>query len=76
MLTPIKLKRMLLGLKPQEIAKQLNCSLSFYYKIESGKRYPTLITAYKLAKILNSSIDELFGTQLQKEMETRSVSNA
>lgn len=76
MITPIKLKRMLLGLKPEEIAEQLNCSLSFYYKIESGKRYPTLLTAYKLARILNSSIDELFGTQLQEETERRGVSNA
>ena len=43
-----------------EIAKKLNISASFYYKIEQGSRNPTIELAKRLAGILNNSIDILF----------------
>lgn len=48
------------GLKPQDMADKLNISLSFYYKIESGTRNPTIIKAKEIADILDKGIEEIF----------------
>jgi putative transcriptional regulator len=43
-----------------EMARRLNISASFYYKIEQGIRNPTIDLAKAIADILESTIDELF----------------
>lgn len=48
------------GLSPKNMADKLNISLSFYYKIESGTRNPTLLKAKEIAEILGKSIEEIF----------------
>ncbi|MGB9860560.1 MAG: helix-turn-helix domain-containing protein [Moorellaceae bacterium] len=45
-----------------EMARRLNISTSFYYKIEQGIRNPTIDLAKAIADILQSTIDELFCT--------------
>lgn len=45
-----------------EMARRLNISASFYYKIEQGIRNPTIDLAKAIADILESTIDELFCT--------------
>lgn len=48
------------GLSVEEIANELNISKSFYYKIESGIRNPTISLAKKIAKLFKLEIEELF----------------
>lgn len=43
-----------------DMAKLLDRSRSFYYKIEAGVRNPTIATAKQIADILESTVDELF----------------
>lgn len=42
------------------MAKRLNISASFYYKIERGTRNPTIELAKAIANILDKTVDELF----------------
>lgn len=44
----------------REMAEKLGISLSFYIKIEHGKRNPGLELAQKIAESLDSTVDELF----------------
>lgn len=48
------------GLSVEEIASELNISKSFYYKIESGIRNPTIFLAKRIAKFFRVEIEELF----------------
>lgn len=48
------------GLSVEEIADMLNISTSFYYKIERGKRNPTLALAKKIATVFKKDVEELF----------------
>lgn len=43
-----------------ELALKLNISHQAISKWETGKCFPDIITAFKIAKILNCTIDELF----------------
>jgi len=42
------------------MADKLNISLSFYVKIEQGKRNPNLGLAQKIAEILETTVEEIF----------------
>ncbi len=44
----------------EQIAKELNISKSFYYKIESGDRNPTIILAKDICKLFGVDMDEIF----------------
>ncbi|MEL7566451.1 MAG: helix-turn-helix transcriptional regulator [Dehalobacterium sp.] len=48
------------GYSVDYMANSLNVSKSFYYKIESGLRNPTMETAKKIADILTCTVDQLF----------------
>jgi DNA-binding XRE family transcriptional regulator len=43
-----------------EFGKKICLSRNVVCNIETGKRIPTLIEAHKIAKMLNTTIDELF----------------
>lgn len=47
-------------LKVPEIAEKVEISASYYYKIESGVRNPTMRLAKRLSIILDEDINTLF----------------
>lgn len=48
------------GLDVSDIAKILNISASFYYKIESGIRNPNIQLAKKMSDFFQRDIEDLF----------------
>lgn len=49
-----------LGLRQEDMAKALNVTRQTINAIENEKYNPTLELAMKLAKLLNTTVDELF----------------
>ncbi|MBV4429474.1 helix-turn-helix transcriptional regulator [Clostridium tyrobutyricum] len=47
-------------LSVEDISKVLNISKSYYYKIESGLRNPTMVLAKQIANLLEEDIESLF----------------
>jgi putative transcriptional regulator len=56
----LKVARRLSGYKPADMARKLNISLSFYYKIEAGSRDPSFSLAIEIHNILGGDYRELF----------------
>ncbi|MGE5633313.1 MAG: helix-turn-helix transcriptional regulator [Caulobacteraceae bacterium] len=48
------------GFTVEELAGIVGISISFYYKLESGQRNPTIALAGRLAKILGNKVELLF----------------
>lgn len=48
------------GFTVAEVSSMVEISTSFYYKIESGKRNPTIALAGRIAKILGKRVEQLF----------------
>ncbi|URZ08939.1 helix-turn-helix transcriptional regulator [Clostridium felsineum] len=48
------------GIKLNVLAKQTGLSQTTVYSIARGSSVPTLITAYKISKALNTTIEDLF----------------
>ncbi|WP_277680030.1 helix-turn-helix transcriptional regulator [Gracilibacillus dipsosauri] len=44
----------------EKLAKKVGISTSYYYKIEQGKRSPSIVLAKKIADSLDHTVDELF----------------
>lgn len=44
----------------EELARMLDISLRSYQNIEKNKQIPNVITALKLAKILNTTVENLY----------------
>lgn len=60
-------KRRDMGLKQEELAKRAKISRPMLSNIERGEAFPSLLAAHRIAKALNSTIDEVFfGTNVQK----------
>lgn len=49
------------GLSASGLAKAAGLSPMSIYRYETGKRWPDVTTAYRIAKVLNVSIDDLVG---------------
>ena len=47
----------------EELGRVIGLSRSSVSMLESGKRMPTLIQAYQLAKMLGTTVEELFFSQ-------------
>lgn len=56
-----------------EMARRLNISTSFYYKIEQGSRNPTISLAKDIADILGCTIDELFCANVLDDSSSKAV---
>lgn len=56
----LKKSRRAKNLSVMEMAKALQISASFYYKIEKGARNPTLGLAKAISDILGQPVEELF----------------
>jgi len=48
------------NLSVADMAERMNISASFYYKIESGDRNPTIDLAKRIADLLGGNVDILF----------------
>ncbi|MDD5486940.1 MAG: helix-turn-helix transcriptional regulator [Dehalococcoidales bacterium] len=53
-------KRKGAGFTQKTMAEKTGISLSFYIKIEQGKRNPSLELARDIAILLNATVDEIF----------------
>lgn len=56
----LKLARVRKGLSVIDISRKLGISPSFYYKIESGTRNPTINLAKEIADVLDETVENLF----------------
>lgn len=60
-------KRNVLNLTQEQLAKKAQVSRPLLSNIERGAAYPSLNSAYRIAKALNSTIDEIFfGSNVHK----------
>lgn len=50
------------GLSQRQIAEKARISKISYQRYEQGERVPNVNTAIAIAKTLNSTVEELFGT--------------
>ena len=51
----------------EDMAKKLNLQKQTYQNYELGKREPTIETIIKIAKILETSVDNLFGIEKKED---------
>ncbi len=56
----LKNKRLLMGLTQVQVADKAGIAERSYQYIEAGERSPNVQTAKRLAKVLNSTVEELF----------------
>ncbi|CAK7010654.1 helix-turn-helix transcriptional regulator [Tissierella sp.] len=56
----LKMLRKNKNISVEEISSKLNISESFYYKIESGDRNPTIALAKEICNFFNVHVDEIF----------------
>ena len=56
----IKIERIRKDLTQEEFAEKIDMSLSYVSKLEQGITSPTAIVLYKMAKILNVSMEDFF----------------
>lgn len=59
--TFMKQRRMELGLSQEAAARRAGISTSMWVQVESGTRTPSLEVARRIASVLRSTIDQLFG---------------
>ncbi|MBI2139141.1 helix-turn-helix transcriptional regulator [Candidatus Woesearchaeota archaeon] len=63
----LKKYRKILKLDQKDLAKELSVSRQTIINIESGKHDPSLVLAFKVAKIFNSRIEDLFEPEVKKD---------
>lgn len=56
----LKETRIRKNIEVKEIAQKLGISESYYYKIEQGRRNPTINLAKKIVDLLGGTIEEIF----------------
>lgn len=59
----IKLQRTKLELTQEDLAKKTNCTRQTINAIEKNKYSPSLLLAFKIAHVLETSIDKVFGNE-------------
>jgi putative transcriptional regulator len=59
-LTPIRLRRLKLGIQSETVIDALNISKSTFYKLEQGWASPSPKVIKKLAEVYECTIDEIF----------------
>lgn len=52
--------RLRAGLTQAELARRAGLSRSAYTNIEKGNKHPSLVTALRIARVLNEHVEELF----------------
>jgi len=59
-MTTLKQKRVDCGMTQKAVAKQAGISERQYIRIENGERLTNILTAYRIARCFNSTIDDCF----------------
>lgn len=59
-MTTLKQKRLKANLTQKEMAEQAKISVRQYIRIENGERLTDILTAYRIAQSLNSTIEDCF----------------
>jgi putative transcriptional regulator len=59
----IKELRIKMGLRQEDVANQLNVTRQTIIAVENDKYNPSLELAMKLARLLNTTVEELFQTE-------------
>ena len=59
----IKILRTKMDFTQEELAKRTNCSRQTISAIEKNRYSPSLLLAFKISHILESSIEEVFGKE-------------
>lgn len=59
-LTPIRLRRLNIGLESEEVIEALKISKSTFYKLEQGWTNPSPQLIKRLADVYNCTTDEIF----------------
>ena len=52
-MAPVKERRKKLGLTVEEAARRAACTVSMWYKVESGARRPSIALAVRMASVLD-----------------------
>lgn len=60
MTNTVKLERVRINLSQQDLAEQVKVSRQTIHSIESGKFMPSFVLAIKIARALNTPVEELF----------------
>lgn len=60
MVNNIKHLREKQGISQAELSRRLGFSRSYMNRLENNKQQPNMITAMRIAEILNCSLDEIF----------------
>jgi len=63
--TALRKARLQNGLTQAELARQVGLSRASYTNIEKGYKYPSLVTALRIAHVLNESVEGLFSDDFQ-----------
>lgn len=69
-LPKVRFYRQKLNMSLKELSSQIGITESALSYIERGLRKPSLDVAFKLAKVLGASIEDLFGEIIQDEMSS------
>ena len=59
-ITPIKIRRMNVGLQTDEAVEELKISKSSFYKLEEGHQIPSPLLIARMAKVYQCTTDEIF----------------
>lgn len=51
------------GISQAELSRRLGFSRSYMNRLENNKQQPNMMTAMRIAKILNCSLDDIFFTK-------------
>ena len=57
------------GLKPEDLADQLQVSRQTISSLENGRYNPSIILAFRIARLFNMSIEDVFIYEEEKEHE-------
>lgn len=59
-MTTLKQKRLNANMTQKKVAEQAGISERQYIRIENGERLTNILTAYRIARLFNSTIDDCF----------------
>lgn len=73
---PIRARRENLGLSVEQAARAAGCTVSMWYKVETGERRPSLSLANRIARVLEWDLDTFFMAFTSTESAGRAARTA
>lgn len=75
MINKIKEYRTNSGMTQQQLADLVNVSSRTIISLEKGKYNPSILLAYKIALVFNTTVEDLYCLKENKELEDRKYEN-